>query len=123
LLFYHEVMYICFDAEGSEAMGINVKFYDYLMFFLIGLSGGLMAKIFGSLLVFALVLAPAAAARMFSAHVRTYLINTVILTVLLGMVGLLMSIYLDLPSSGMIAALTSAAYVASLLYFKAMKKG
>jgi len=123
LLFYHEVMYICFDAEGSEAMGINVKFYDYLMFFLIGLSGGLMSKIFGSLLVFALVLAPAAAARMFSTHVRTYLINTVILTVLLGMVGLLMSIYLDLPSSGMIAALTSAAYVASLLYFKAMKKG
>ena len=123
LLFYHEVMYICFDAEGSEAMGINVKFYDYLMFFLIGLSGGLMSKIFGSLLVFALVLAPAAAARMFSAHVRTYLINTVILTVLLGMVGLLMSIYLDLPSSGMIAALTSAAYVASLLYFKAIKKG
>jgi ABC-type Mn2+/Zn2+ transport system permease subunit len=123
LLFYHEVMYICFDAEGSEAMGINVKFYDYLMFFLIGLSGGLMSKIFGSLLVFALVLAPAAAARMFSAHVRTYLINTVILTILLGMVGLLMSIYLDLPSTGMIAGLTSAAYVASLLYFKAMKKG
>jgi ABC-type Mn2+/Zn2+ transport system permease subunit len=123
LLFYHEVMYICFDPEGSEAMGINVKFYDYLMFFLIGLSGGLMSKIFGSLLVFALVLAPAAAARMFSAHVRTYLINTVILTVLLGMVGLLMSIYLDLPSTGMIAGLTSAAYVASLLYFKAMKKG
>ena len=123
LLFYHEVMYICFDAEGSEAMGINVKFYDYLMFFLIGLSGGLMSKIFGSLLVFALVLAPAAAARMFSAHVRTYLINTVILTILLGMVGLLKSIYLDLPTTGMIAGQTSAAYVASLLYFKAMKKG
>ena len=123
LLFYREVMYICFDAEGAEAMGINVKFYDYLMFFLVGLSGGLMSKIFGSLLVFALVLAPAAAARMFSAHVRTYLINTVILTVALGMLGLLVSIYLDLPSSGMIAGLTSAAYVVSLVYFKAMKRG
>lgn len=123
VLFYREVMYICFDSEGAEAMGINVKFYDYLMFFLIGLSGGLMSKIFGSLLVFALVLAPAAAARMFSAHVRTYLINTVILTVALGMLGLLVSIYLDLPSSGMIAGLTSAAYVVSLIYFKAMKRG
>ena len=104
-------------------LGINVKFYDYLMFFLIGLSGGLISKIFGRLLVFALVLAPAAAARMFSAHVRAYLINTVVLTVLLGMLGLLISIYLDLPSSGTIAGLTSAAYVVSLLYFKAMKKG
>jgi len=82
-----------------------------------------MSKIFGSLLVFALVLAPAAAARMFSAHVRTYLINTMILTIVLGMVGLFASIYLDLPSSGMIAGLTSAAYVVSLFYFKAMKKG
>jgi hypothetical protein len=27
-------MYICFDAEGAQAMDINVKFYDYLMFFL-----------------------------------------------------------------------------------------
>jgi len=123
LLFYREVMYICFDSEGAEAMGIKVKFYDYLMFFLMGLSGGLMSKIFGSLLVFALVLAPAAAARMFSAHVRIYLINTMILTIVLGMVGLFASIYLDLPSSGMIAGLTSAAYVVSLLYFKAMKKG
>jgi ABC-type Mn2+/Zn2+ transport system permease subunit len=123
VLFYREVMYICFDSEGAEAMGINVKFYDYLMFFLIGLSGGLMSKIFGTLLVFALVLAPAAAARMFSAHVRTYLANTVILTVVLGMLGLFVSIYLDLPSSGVIAGLTSAAYVVSLVYFKAMKKG
>jgi len=121
-LFYREVMYICFDSEGAEAMGVNVKFYDYLMFFLIGLSGGLMCKIFGSLLVFALVLAPAAATRMFSAHVRTYLLNTMILTILLGILGLFASIYLDLPSSGVIAGLTSAAYVVSLVYFKAMKK-
>jgi ABC-type Mn2+/Zn2+ transport system permease subunit len=122
VLFYREVMYICFDSEGAEAMGVNVKFYDYLMFFLIGLSGGLMCKIFGSLLVFALVLAPAAATRMFSAHVRTYLLNTMILTILLGILGLFASIYLDLPSSGVIAGLTSAAYVVSLVYFKAIKK-
>jgi ABC-type Mn2+/Zn2+ transport system permease subunit len=121
-LFYREVTYICFDSEGAEAMGINVKFYDYLMFFLIGLSGGLMSKIFGSLLVFALVLAPAAAARMFSTHVSRYLITTMILTSLLGMLGLFVSIYLDLPSSGVIAGLTSAAYVVSLVYFKAVKK-
>ena len=122
VLFYREVMYICFDSEGAEAMGVNVKFYDYLMFFLMGLSGGLMCKIFGSLLVFALVLAPAAATRMFSVHVRTYLLNTMILTILLGILGLFASIYLDLPSSGVIAGLTSAAYVVSLVYFKAIKK-
>jgi ABC-type Mn2+/Zn2+ transport system permease subunit len=122
VLFYHEIMYICFDAEGAEAMGIRVKFYDYLMFFLMGLSGGLMAKVFGSLLVFALVMAPAAAARMFSSNVKNYLINTTLLTVSLGFLGLFVSIVLNLPSSGVIAGFTSAAYILSLAYSKAVRQ-
>jgi len=121
VLFYHEIVYICFDAEGAESMGINVKFYDYLMFFLVGLSGGLMSKVFGSLLVFALVMAPAAAARMFSPNVRAYLLNTVALTVTLGFAGLFLSVLLDLPTTGMIAGLTSGAYLVSLAYSKASR--
>ena len=81
-----------------------------------------MSKVFGSLLVFALVMAPAATSRYISSDVRRYLSNTIILTISLGLFGLFLSIFLDLPTSGIIAGLTSGAYIFGIVYFKLKKK-
>lgn len=114
-IFYHEFIYLCFDPEGAEALGLNIKLYNYLMFFLIGLAGGTAAKTVGSLLVFALILAPAATAKEISKSIKAFFINTFLLTVIMGYLGLFIGILLDWPPSGSIALLTSSIYIITLL--------
>jgi ABC-type Mn2+/Zn2+ transport system permease subunit len=115
LLFYNEFIYVAFDPEGAEVMGLNMKFYDYLIFLLIGLAGGVAAKTVGSLLVFALILAPAVTAREFSSHPKALFIYTFIITVIVGYGGLVLGIYVGFPAAGTMALLASGLYAATLL--------
>lgn len=114
-LFFNEFIYVCFDPEGAEAIGLNIKIYDYILFALIGFAGGIAAKAVGSLLVFALILAPAATARELTRNIKSFLLLTFLLTVLLGYLGLFISILLNWPPSGAIAIITSLAYGITLL--------
>lgn len=115
LLFYNEFIYVAFDPEGAEVMGLNMKFYDYLIFLLIGLAGGVAAKTVGSLLVFALILAPAVTAREFSSHPKALFIYTFIITVIVGYGGLALGTYVGFPAAGTMALLASSLYAGTLL--------
>jgi len=120
-LFYNEFIYVCFDPEGAEALGLNIKLYDYLLFSLIGLAGGIAAKTIGSLLVFALILAPAATAREIAGSIKSYLVLTFILTTLLGYIGLFISVLINWPPSGSIALITSFIYI-MVITIKTLRK-
>ncbi len=121
-LFKNEILYICFDQEGAQALGLNVPLYDYILFFFIGLAGGLAAKTIGSLMVFALIMLPSVIAKEFSKNIRRYFSLTLILTLFFGYSGMLISISANLPSSGSIAAVSSIAYISSLTY-KGLRRG
>jgi len=115
-IFKSEILYVCFDQEGSEALGLNVPFYDYVLFFFMGLAGGLAAKTIGSLMVFALIMLPSVIAKDYSRNVRRYFSITIFLTLAFGYSGLIVSIFTGLPSSGSIAAIASFSYIASIVY-------
>ncbi|PUA31597.1 MAG: hypothetical protein B9J98_05905 [Candidatus Terraquivivens tikiterensis] len=114
-LFYNEIVYVCFDPEGAEAMGMNVSLYDFMIFFLIGLAGSVATKAVGSLLVYALVIAPAITAKELSGSVRGMLVLTSAITLLAGYGGLAVSLLFDMPSGGSIAVVASLTYVGTML--------
>jgi ABC-type Mn2+/Zn2+ transport system permease subunit len=89
-MFKNEILYICFDQEGAEALGLNVPLYDYILFFFIGLAGGLAAKTIGSLMVFALIMLPSVIAKDFSKNIKNYFILILVLTLLFGYIGMLL---------------------------------
>ncbi|MEM3404202.1 MAG: metal ABC transporter permease [Nitrososphaeria archaeon] len=115
-IFRNEILYICFDQEGAEALGLNVPLYDYILFFFIGLAGGLAAKTIGSLMVFALIMLPSVIAKDFSSNIKGFFAKTLVLTLIFGYSGMLLSILANLSSSGSIAAVASIAYIVSLIY-------
>lgn len=114
-IFYNEIIYVCFDPEGAEAMGMNVQFYDFVIFFLIGLAGSVATKTVGTLIVYALVIAPAITAKELSRSVSGMLTLSAIITLAAGYGGLMFSIAFDMPSSGSIAILASIIYVGTIL--------
>ncbi|MEM2122292.1 MAG: metal ABC transporter permease [Candidatus Bathyarchaeia archaeon] len=115
LLFYNELVYICFDMDGAEALGLNVKLYDYLLFALAGMAGVVAAKSVGALLVYAFMIAPAASARMLTNRVRDHLILTFIIALSSGLIGLAVASMFNLPASGTIAAIPSGIYIVLLI--------
>ncbi|MBC7091349.1 MAG: metal ABC transporter permease [Nitrososphaeria archaeon] len=120
-LFKSEILYVCFDPEGAEALGLNVSFYDYILFFFMGLAGGLAAKTIGSLMVFALIMLPAVIAKGYSRNIRKYFLITILLTLFFGYSGIIVSIISGLPSSGSIAAISSFSYIISIILNKRRK--
>ncbi|MCL7400263.1 MAG: metal ABC transporter permease [Thaumarchaeota archaeon] len=121
-IFYNEIIYVCFDPEGAEAMGMNASFYDFIIFFLIGLAGSVATKTVGTLIVYALVIAPAITAKELSRSVNGMLTLTVIITLVAGYGGLALSILFNMPSSGSIAIFASAIYVGTMLAKKLFQK-
>ncbi|MCL7385004.1 MAG: metal ABC transporter permease [Thaumarchaeota archaeon] len=121
-IFYNEIIYVCFDPEGAEAMGMNASFYDFIIFFLIGLAGSVATKTVGTLIVYALVIAPAITAKELSRSVNGMLTLTVIITLVAGYGGLALSIIFNMPSSGSIAIFASAIYVGTMLAKKLFQK-
>lgn len=121
-MFYNEIIYVCFDPEGAEAMGVNVSFYDFMIFFLIGLAGSVATKVVGTLIVYALVIAPAITAKELSRSINGALTLTATITLLAGYGGLMFSVMFDIPSSGSIAILASAIYVGTMLAKKLAPK-
>ncbi|MEM0089982.1 MAG: metal ABC transporter permease, partial [Nitrososphaerota archaeon] len=93
----------------------NVLFYDFVIFFLIGLAGSIVTKTVGTLIVYALVIAPAITAKELSRSVNGMLTLTAAITLVAGYSGLLLSIVFNIPSSGSIAIFASAIYVGTML--------
>lgn len=115
ILFYNEIVYTCFDPEGAETMGLNVKLFDFLIFFIIGIAGSVATRIVGSLMVYALVIAPAITANEISKSIKENFLLTMIITLIAGYLGLLISLMFNLPSSGSIAIVASSIYVLTML--------
>lgn len=121
-LFYNEIIYTCFDLEGTEALGLRTRIYDYIIFALVGIAGVVVAKAVGALLVFALAIVPAATARELSNSVPKLFFYTFIIALISGFFGLFLSILVNFPTSGMIAMIASMIYLIVIIVRKITSK-
>ena len=115
VLFYNEFIYLCFDYDGLETMGLNAKLYDYLLFALLGFSGVVEAKSIGAFLVFAFMIAPAGIAKEITGSVSSFLFLSFLIAFLSSIVGLAISILFNLPTSGAVAIFPSSIYLVIVL--------
>lgn len=82
LFFYKELLVMTFDREYGKSMGIPVAYIDFFVFVLIVLAVIIGIRSVGVILMSAMLIAPAAAARQYTNKLST-------LFILAGMVGLL----------------------------------
>lgn len=111
MLFYREFLFVSFDMEGALAFGINASIVNYLLLTIIAISVVVMLKGVGAILVYAMFVAPAAAANEIARKISDVFILAFVIAALSGFFGILVSFYVE-ASPGAIAAL-----MASLTYF------
>jgi len=110
-LLYREFLFISFDMEGAIAYGVNATMLNYILLSLIAIAVVVTLKGVGAILVFAMFVAPAAAAIEVAKNVKQVFIFAFLIAIVSGFAGLGISFFYQV-SPGAIASL-----FASLAYF------
>jgi len=117
-IFLREFLYISFDIEGAEALGLNSKIYNYLMLMLASLSIVVETKTVGSIIVYAFMILPAAIASQAKIDITSIMIYSLLISIFVGLIGLTFSLILNLPPSGLIGLILSGIYISVSIFKK-----
>jgi ABC-type Mn2+/Zn2+ transport system permease subunit len=110
ILFYREFIFISFDMEGAVAYGIRAEFYNYMMLVLIAVSVVVILKGVGAILVFAMLVAPAAAANKIATRVSQVIVWAFVIALSSGFIGLVISFYIALSAGALAALIATCSY-------------
>lgn len=110
-----ELFFVTFDEEMAKATGLPVKFLSYMFLVLISLAIVISLKAIGALLVFAMIITPAAAAYQWSYKINNIIYLSVSFGAISAFIGLYLSYLLDLPSGSTITVTVSTIFAISML--------
>ncbi|NIE77401.1 metal ABC transporter permease [Pantoea sp. Tr-811] len=94
---YNRIMLASFNPQLAAVRGVAVKTLDYLFVVLVTLVTVASVKVIGAILVGALLVIPAAAARLVSQSLKGFFFISVLIATLSTLLGILLPITLDLP--------------------------
>lgn len=94
---YNRIMLASFNPQLAAVRGVAVKTLDYLFVVLVTLVTVASVKVIGAILVGALLVIPAAAARLVSQSLKGFFFVSVIIATLTTLLGILLPIVFDLP--------------------------
>ena len=111
-----EYYLLTFDEESAIISGFPVKFLNYLFLILISITISVSLRAIGAILVFAMIVTPAAAAYQWTYRFNKLLILSGIFGVFSMILGLYLSVTFDLPSgSTIVTAITTIFFVSFIL--------
>ncbi|MFX0045124.1 MAG: metal ABC transporter permease [Candidatus Hermodarchaeota archaeon] len=114
ILFNKEFVYVSVDMEGSTAQGLNARAYHYLMLITSALAIALATKAVGAILVYAILVAPAAASNEVLSSVRGVMIAVFVIAVLSQVVGIAISLSVRASPSAIAGILAALSYIVAL---------
>ncbi|MBI5192467.1 MAG: metal ABC transporter permease [Nitrospirae bacterium] len=115
-LFFKEFHFITFDEEMAKASGIPTGWLSFLLLNMIALTIVVSLKSVGAILVFALIVTPAAAAYQLTYSMVRMFIYSGIIGVVSSVAGVLLSYWFDLPSGATTVLFVSGVFVLSVVF-------
>jgi ABC-type Mn2+/Zn2+ transport system permease subunit len=111
-IFYKEFLFVSFDRETARTLGYNVRFWNLLLYFTLGVVIAYAMQFAGVMLVFNFLVLPAVTGLLLAQSMRGIFAVAVTSGLLAAIIGFSLSVPFDLPSgpaiiamSGVIAAL------------------
>jgi len=118
IFFFEKFSKITFSADLALSEGIAVNRVDLLFFFLLALTVAIGIKTIGTLLMGALVILPAAAARNLSWSFRIMVVFSLMIGILSVIIGFLISNIFNLPPGPAVVLVGSLFFIISLIFKK-----
>lgn len=120
-LIYNKLVYVTFDEDGAQTVGIRVKLINYIFTILVGATISLSIRVMGILVISSIIVVPVATAMQLKQSFNKTLIFSIIFGFIDIMVGLVMSYYINTAPGGTIA-LTSVIVLMLTIIFSKFKK-
>jgi zinc/manganese transport system permease protein len=108
------LLFATLQPDLAEARGVKLRLVSVLFMAIVAIAVAEAAQIVGVLLVFTLMVGPAAAAQRLSTHLGHALLLTVAIGLIETWAGITLAYHTDWPSSFWIAALSGAVYFVSM---------
>ena len=114
--FYKELLFTAYDATMSAASGIPVRFIQYLLPVLVGVTTVASLKAVGIVLVLALLVTPAATAALVARRLPGIMAFSVLAGLISTVAGLYLSFHADLPTGPSIVVVASGLFLAAMIF-------
>ncbi|MHA2026672.1 MAG: metal ABC transporter permease [Candidatus Thorarchaeota archaeon] len=114
LMFNKEFVYVSVDMEGSIAHGMNARAYHYLMLIVSALAIALATKAVGAILVYAIMIAPAAASNELVKSVRGVIFAVFLIALAAELIGIASSFVIYVSPSAIAGILAALSYIIAL---------
>ncbi len=115
LAFLKPFLQITFNRDLAYVEGINVRFFEYLLFFIIAVVVTISLKIIGIILVTSLLIVPAAAAKNLASSMKGLFNLSCLFGVISGIVGLMASVYFNTSSGPTIVLVSIGIFFLTML--------
>lgn len=115
-LLYKEFVLVAFDRTMAAALGLPVAWLDQLLLLLLTLTIIISLQAVGNILILAMLITPAATARLFVERFHLLIILGALIGAGCGVVGLYASYYLNLASGGTIVLLTTLVFILCFVF-------
>ncbi len=116
LLLRKELVAVAFDREMAQAMGLPVFWLDMLLYAMVTVAIVISLRAVGNILVVAMLITPAATARLLTDRLLPMMAVASLLGALAGVAGLYVSYHADLAAGGLIVLVVTGFFVAAWLF-------
>lgn len=116
LLFARPFVFVSFDPETAQTLGLSTRFWNFLLYATIGATIAVTIHIVGILVVFALLVLPPIGGLLLGRRLPSVFALSVLIAVAGVFAGLLLSFHADLPSGATIVAVLGAMVVLARLF-------
>jgi manganese/iron transport system permease protein len=116
LFFRRELTMVSFDRVFAASRGLSLWRYDQLFLLLLALSIVISIQTVGNILVLAMLVTPAATARLLTNRLPTMVLMSSGLGAISGIIGLYISYYRNIPSGASVVLTATAIFIAAYLF-------
>jgi manganese/iron transport system permease protein len=109
-IIWRQLVFVSFDPIGAAAAGLDTLRYDTLLLGLIGLAIAVSVQIVGVVLVVAMLVTPAATARLLAQDLRALVVGALVVAVISSIAGIWLSYYVNAASGGTIVLVATTLF-------------
>ena len=113
---YRPLLFASLDEDVAEAKGLPTLFLGVVFMLLVAVATSISVQVVGILLIFALMVTPAAIAQRLSKQPRNTIIISVFIALMATWIGLFVSFYVPYPVSFFITSIVFAIYLLTLVF-------
>jgi zinc transport system permease protein len=115
MVFFKPFLQITFNRDLAKFEGINVRFFEYLLFLIIAVVVVMSLKIVGIILVTSLLIVPSAAAKNIATSMKQLFLLSCIFGIAAGITGLFASVLLNTSSGPSIVLASILIFILTML--------